>query len=409
MRTDLWKRFKADFRRKCFLGAVVTVFCIVMLTGCKDDKKTEDTQQSTEDAASQVEFEVTDAFSDVIKDELYMNDILCYHIPQVVIGADSCETVNAKMYDELYGLLDSEVYEYAERGDSFPELSEMSYAWGNKDSIVSVIVETNQTQWVWTEYYVYNVSAITGEEAELVDLLNAFSLTEEDYYDLVKQTLEKYWDGREEELLPHIGEDMFHSLVENTLSMENVKKAVPYVNGDGELCVVVDVYSPAGSGYYRHLFNVSQKKEETQIECGKDHTGEVRLILTEEQEEETTEEAKPEKPDSAVITEADLLGEWTVDTEYTMDYNNMSMWDFYGSSFSDSGHSMKFGTDGSFEYYVAWCYGDGTYNLNGDTIQVDIIGDPLEGEYELVVTSDGQVRIGLDQYGDGSLIFWMKK
>ena len=112
---------------------------------------------------------------------------------------------------------------------------------------------------------------------------------------------------------------------------------------------------------------------------------------------------------SDTISEQELLGEWVIDTEYTMEFNDMSMWDFYGTSFSDGGNKMTFGSDGSYKYYVAWCYGNGTFELQNGEIAVNLTdGDPIQGAIKLFVMTDGVTRIALDQYGDGNLIFWIK-
>ena len=88
----------------------------------------------------------------------------------------------------------------------------------------------------------------------------------------------------------------------------------------------------------------------------------------------------------------------------------MSMTDLYGTSFSDSNPKMVFNDDGSFTYYAAWCYGNGNYSLNSETIRLDLYdGDPVQGTTELQVYSDGVKRIGLDQFNNGTIIFWTHK
>lgn len=120
------------------------------------------------------------------------------------------------------------------------------------------------------------------------------------------------------------------------------------------------------------------------------------------------DEDDPEN-DSDTITEGDLLGEWVVDEEYTMAFNDMSMWDLYGTSFSDSGNKMTFASDGSFSYYVAWCYGNGSFELRSGEIAVNLDdAEPIQGAMRLKVMTDGVTRIALDQYGDGSLVFWVR-
>lgn len=68
---------------------------------------------------------------------------------------------------------------------------------------------------------------------------------------------------------------------------------------------------------------------------------------------------------------------------------------------------MTFNADGSFSYYVAWCYGNGTFEVSDGSIIVNLSdGDPISIEF--TVTTDGVIRIGVDQYLDGKLVFWVK-
>ena len=50
------------------------------------------------------------------------------------------------------------------------------------------------------------------------------------------------------------------------------------------------------------------------------------------------------------------------------------------------------------------------YSLNSETIRLDLYdGDPVQGTTELQVYSDGVKRIGLDQFNNGTIIFWTHK
>lgn len=128
------------------------------------------------------------------------------------------------------------------------------------------------------------------------------------------------------------------------------------------------------------------------------------------QEETNSSDEESIVEDDNSLTIENLSGDWTLDSEYTMNVNNKSIMDFYGTSFNGSNPKMTFSSDGSFQYYIAWCYGNGTFELQNDEIITNISdGDPLQGEQTLIITTDnGITRIGLDQYGDGSYIFWKK-
>lgn len=114
------------------------------------------------------------------------------------------------------------------------------------------------------------------------------------------------------------------------------------------------------------------------------------------------------KEGNSTITEQELIGEWVIDSEYTMEITGKSMKDLYGSAYK-YGNGMTFSSDGIFEYYAGFCYGKGTYNINGEKVVVNITeGESGLGEQKLLVIKDGVTRIAMDQYQDGDLVFWVK-
>lgn len=49
---------------------------------------------------------------------------------------------------------------------------------------------------------------------------------------------------------------------DRTIAMSNIRDTVPYVNGDGELCVIGKIYSIAGPDYYERQLSVESLDEE---------------------------------------------------------------------------------------------------------------------------------------------------
>lgn len=113
--------------------------------------------------------------------------------------------------------------------------------------------------------------------------------------------------------------------------------------------------------------------------------------------------------DTDTITEQDLIGEWTLDNEYTMEYTGKSLTYFYGTMLK-YGYHMTFGSDGSYEYGVSEYYGKGSFELRDGELYVDLTeGNPFEGKVKLFVMTDDVICIAMDQFGDGNLIFWIKE
>jgi len=202
---------------------------------------------------------VSDAYSDTEED-------YCYHIPQINLNGGRGAAINQTIYDECYDLLDKQVYQSIKKY-GYPELGEMVYTWGQKDDVVSVVVQSYYTTYSWTDFYVYTLSAETGKRVGTDTVYKAYGLTEDGFYDLVRETMQRYWDDCEDDMLPRVGEKMFRTLVDQTLADSNVKAAIPYVNKDGDLCIVADIYSPAGAECYPHMLNTSGDPDEGYIVC----------------------------------------------------------------------------------------------------------------------------------------------
>lgn len=304
---------------------------------------------------------VSDAYCDVVYDHNYSHELLCYHIPQVNLGNNLANDINKKIFEELNSILEKEVYSNMEDVNYFPTLSEMAYSWGQSDEIISIIVETNQTAWAWTGYYVYNISSETGKEIVIEELLAKYNLSIYDFYSLASETIKKYWEQRSD-LISAIGQEQYNLLVERSLDEENIKSSVPYINLNGELCIVANIYSPAGADSYLHLLNTVSGVEENYIECLIEHSNETDTPVLIDDSDITSE------VNAVSVTKQEIVGEWEIDIDYTLNCSNISMRDYYGSSFYDGENKMVFNSDGSFRYCVAWCYGNGIYHVDDGRI-----------------------------------------
>lgn len=218
---------------------------------------------------------VDDVYSQATKidDWLY-----CYHIPQVHLSGNYADAINASLYDQLNRLITEQVTQPME-ASGYPTLSEMVYTWGQKNGLVSIIVQTNETYVANTQFYVYNISAGTGAEVDNNTLYQAYGLTQRSFYELVRATMEKYWDLREIDLMPQVGETLFQSLIDRTLTDDNIRASIPYINQRGELCIVARLASPAGADSYLHLLNTTTGAEEDWIRCEKDHSDDLTARL----------------------------------------------------------------------------------------------------------------------------------
>ena len=113
---------------------------------------------------------------------------------------------------------------------------------------------------------------------------------------------------------------------------------------------------------------------------------------------------------AASFTEQNLLGEWTIDEAYTMEYNGKSLFSIFGSAYNQYGCGMSFESENQFDYYIAAGYGGkGTFELDGRTIHIDMVAYETEEpvSFDLKIqTENGVTRLVMDEAEEA--IFWVK-
>ena len=211
---------------------------------------------------------VSDAYADAFTDDYDCE--YCFHIPQFNLYGDLAQQVNQTIYDRCYSILERDAYSCMDEY-GYSELGEMLYCWGYQGDLASVVIETNASMWADTQYQVYSISTATGSEVSMDDLLAIYGMDRESFYDLVHSRLNQYWD----EMRIHrdnVGNDFFNDRVTRTLADENIRKAVPFINPDGGLSFVANIYSLAAGDCYWHLINAEGSLETVYMECTKDHS-----------------------------------------------------------------------------------------------------------------------------------------
>ena len=150
---------------------------------------------------------------------------------------------------------------------------------------------------------------------------------------------------------------------------------------------------------------VTRPTEPAQVQQAPETTAPTTQPVTEPATEPSTEPATEPAED---VVEIDVVGQWNIDSQYTVDAGGISPRDLYGTAIRN-GEGMTFSGDGSFAYFAGACYGEGRFTLNGTEIRVTLTeGDPTLENNVLVIREEDVLRIGMDQYGDGNLVWWVK-
>lgn len=210
---------------------------------------------------------VTDAYYDFRTQDLYGECFHCYHIPRVEFEGEAELAVNETIYSELYGVLENRLY----TGSDYYELGEMCYGWGRNDRIVSIVAKTSMISYDSTNYYIYNISAETGEAATEEMVMESYGITKEDYEELLKEAIVKYFSERAEAIVGFVGEELYQDVLDRSLADVSAGTSMPFVGSDGALCARANIYWIAGAELYVTLFDLETKQPLPGIECAGEH------------------------------------------------------------------------------------------------------------------------------------------
>ncbi len=210
---------------------------------------------------------VTDAYYDFRTQDLFGECFHCYHIPRVEFEGEAEPAVNERIYSELYGVLENRLYSDPE----YYELGGLCYVWGRNEEIVSILATTSMISYDSTNYYIYNISAETGEAATEEMVMESYGITKEDYEELLKEAIVKYFSERAETIIGFVGEDLYQDVLNKSLADVSAGTSMPFVGSNGALCAKANIYWIAGAELYVTLFDLETKQPLPGIECMGEH------------------------------------------------------------------------------------------------------------------------------------------
>ena len=235
----------------------------------KDSGKAEATETEAEDEKTQqtepvelAEVVISDGDSLCVASTYASAGYFCYHIPQVDLKDGRGAEISGLMAGELQGILDTYVV-----GEEIPSISCMYYSWGRRENTVSVLVKTQMTNYDWTDYYIYHVSAKSGKILDDSYIITACDLTGAEFRDLLETEVQAYYNDRKTQIVESVGEDGLKELMAKSLTEENLAAARPYIGENGDLCAVVKIHWFAGGDVYPVLLNLSGTGDAKDPEC----------------------------------------------------------------------------------------------------------------------------------------------
>lgn len=186
---------------------------------------------------------------------------ILYSIPRVNLPEDLAAEVNGQILEELMD------YVNPNRSDS----RGMSYLWAKNGDILSILVLCGEDyNTAMSRFYVYNISLEAGTALENSRIWEACGLTREEYFEKLRNAVSASYSKTDINSFPEYYRTYCANQVKRSLSQENLEEALPYINGAGDLCVAIKVYSFAGPDYHWFLFNLTGRDEPLRPGYGSD-------------------------------------------------------------------------------------------------------------------------------------------
>lgn len=249
---------------KKIISLLMILMIVFSFSGCKNnDDSTEatSTTESTTEAESELTPEkidydnlVIDAYSYEYSDDYGEYE---YNIPKIMLEGENVEIINDEIWDWCYENAMSDVLDIISAGTSV-YLFEISYEWAVNEDILSLCVAQQWDANV-SNYKVYNVNINTGETVSKDELLSCADFSYEEYIETAKEAIgSEYLNYYDFDNYSDVSEfaEIHGNVLEKTLSDENINNALPFINNNGELCIVCVQYSSAGADIYYRVYNL---------------------------------------------------------------------------------------------------------------------------------------------------------
>lgn len=194
---------------------------------------------------------VTDAYASQYGDEWGSYG---FAVPRINWDGDGIQAVNDAIWSELYeGLLRGESGALtAIEGGWSPEPYQMSYAWAVNGDVLSLRTVSSYSD-DYNVYGVYNVSLSVGRRICDSELLSVLGIGQDDFYAQAGTVLS---DTFEQQCGAFPEDDFKAQQRADNNSDANVRAVQPYLDENGDLCMIGTVYTLAGAGQYAQPLTV---------------------------------------------------------------------------------------------------------------------------------------------------------
>ncbi len=220
---------------------------------------------------------VTDAFTEMKKDG---DTEFCFHIPKINKQSDKIDEINKEIYDTLY------------QKYSADDRNSMHYEWATKDNTLSIVVETENIDEQKPDFFVFNVDITEEETLSVSDMCTVFGLSEDEFYNKSRDAVEKYSEREKQYFSQEDQKAYINEIIDSTLSDSNIKEALPFIDENEKLCIIVPAFTPGTKDTYLHMIEFDTGAEKQSISCTTNHDEITQSVAVSDIEEPSyTEEA----------------------------------------------------------------------------------------------------------------------
>ena len=213
----------------------------------EDPEKQEEPEPPTFPAPS-VEVRVEDAVRYEYSSYESTDPIVCA-VPKILLDGRELDSFNQPLYEKLNAELDK-IKEFERTGVISSDISGFTYDWTVNGDVLSLWIDFSYHHEYWS-WDVYNVCLSTGEAMSKQELLDAYGIPEPEYHEKAKLAMVSYsldfFDQCAANPSIYIDDD-YPERLRRTAEDSNVDAAMPFINKDGHLSIVGDVFLAGGQG-----------------------------------------------------------------------------------------------------------------------------------------------------------------
>ncbi|SCW57628.1 hypothetical protein SAMN02910456_01943 [Ruminococcaceae bacterium YRB3002] len=257
--------------KKALLSAALCMALLASAAGCSETKETSESVSDTTQASavtsgaessaadteatadpaghSDHQISVEDLSSTTLSDN-YGNYTTV--IPKLVVDGQEAVEINTAMSSYL---LKNYPMHMSESGD-IVEGYDLSYDWGSRDNIVSIIVIAGFIGEDGARYEIFNYDVDTLTQLEDSEMVSRMGMTDQEFFKKTSDVYEKYWDTE-----PWLGIDN-KDLLERSIAAINYDNVTPFITPNGNYGVAGLIYTPSQIFESVHCFNFATMESE---------------------------------------------------------------------------------------------------------------------------------------------------